>query len=226
MASDRYEEKYTKPDLRRRLKAEIKQSDQGGEPGQWSARKSQLLVKAYEKQGGGYREDEKDEAAQSLEAWTAQNWQTVDGQTNARQGEITKRYLPEDVWQSLSEAEKRQAEKTKRSGSKADEQYVAWTPAIKRAMREAGYAPEAEAEGNSTKAELYEQAQTLEISGRSQMGKAELQQAVSQAKAEALAAQTREQLYEQAQALAISGRSQMTKDELVKAIQAASANNP
>ena len=35
-----YEQKYTKPDLRRRLKDEIMQSDKKGKPGQWSARKS------------------------------------------------------------------------------------------------------------------------------------------------------------------------------------------
>ncbi|MGD1855835.1 MAG: Rho termination factor N-terminal domain-containing protein [Leptolyngbyaceae cyanobacterium] len=61
MSNQSYEEKYTKPDLRRQLKEEIKQSDRGGDPGQWSARKSQLLVKEYEKQGGGYKGDNRDE---------------------------------------------------------------------------------------------------------------------------------------------------------------------
>ena len=42
------EEKYTDPELRERLKEEIMQSDKGGEPGHWSARKSQLLVREYE----------------------------------------------------------------------------------------------------------------------------------------------------------------------------------
>lgn len=61
MSSQSYEEKYTQPDLRRKLKEEIKQSDRGGDPGQWSARKSQLLVKEYEKQEGGYKGDDSDE---------------------------------------------------------------------------------------------------------------------------------------------------------------------
>ena len=61
MSNSTYEEKYTKPDLRRRLKEEIKESDRGGDPGQWSARKSQLLVKEYEKQGGGYKGEAGDE---------------------------------------------------------------------------------------------------------------------------------------------------------------------
>ncbi|NJN04040.1 MAG: hypothetical protein HC873_08895 [Leptolyngbyaceae cyanobacterium SL_1_1] len=217
MSSDNYEEKYTQPDLRRRLKAEIKQSDKGGDPGQWSARKSQLLVQEYEKQGGGYKQDEKDEAAESLEEWTEQNWQTADGKGNARQGEITRRYLPEAVWNQLSDEEKLQAEKTKKSGSKNDQQFVEWTPAIKQAMQEAGYSPDAEAE--LTKEELYHQAQDLDISSRSKMDKSELQAAVAAAKSEDLSEQTRDQIYQQAQDLDISGRSQMNKDELIKAIE-------
>ena len=59
------EVKYMDPELRERLKEEIKASDKGGEPGQWSARKSQLLVKEYEK-AGGYRGD-KDEDQKRLE---------------------------------------------------------------------------------------------------------------------------------------------------------------
>lgn len=50
-----YERDYTDPKLRETLKEEIKQSDKGGKKGQWSARKSQLLTKEYEAQGGGYK---------------------------------------------------------------------------------------------------------------------------------------------------------------------------
>jgi hypothetical protein len=46
---------YTKPDLRKRLKESIQRSGKGGAPGQWSARKAQLLVRRYEEAGGGYR---------------------------------------------------------------------------------------------------------------------------------------------------------------------------
>lgn len=77
------DEKYTEPELRRKLKAELQASAKGGKKGQWSARKSQLLVQEYEKQGGGYR-GEKDEAAKSLETWTEENWQTKDGDAKAR----------------------------------------------------------------------------------------------------------------------------------------------
>ena len=46
---------YTKPDLRRRLFNEIKAGSKGGDPGEWSARKAQLLAARYKKAGGGYR---------------------------------------------------------------------------------------------------------------------------------------------------------------------------
>lgn len=47
---------YTKPDLRERIKNEIKNSNTGGTAaGKWSARKSQLLVKRYEAAGGKYK---------------------------------------------------------------------------------------------------------------------------------------------------------------------------
>ena len=46
---------YTKPELRERLKARIKAGSKGGKPGQWSARKAQLLAKAYKEKGGGYK---------------------------------------------------------------------------------------------------------------------------------------------------------------------------
>ena len=46
---------YTKPDLRERLKNKIKAGSSGGKPGQWSARKAQLLAQAYKKGGGGYK---------------------------------------------------------------------------------------------------------------------------------------------------------------------------
>ncbi|MGI4740677.1 MAG: hypothetical protein ACRYG7_36355 [Janthinobacterium lividum] len=48
------ENTYDDPALRERLKAEIRAAAKGGEPGTWSARKSQLLTLAYQKLGGGY----------------------------------------------------------------------------------------------------------------------------------------------------------------------------
>ena len=46
---------YTKPTMRKRLFEKIKAGTRGGPKGVWSARKAQLLVREYEKAGGGYR---------------------------------------------------------------------------------------------------------------------------------------------------------------------------
>lgn len=45
---------YTKPAMRKRLFEKIKAGDKGGKPGQWSARKAQMLARQYKAKGGGY----------------------------------------------------------------------------------------------------------------------------------------------------------------------------
>ena len=46
---------YTKPTMRKQQFNRIKAGGKGGNPGQWSARKAQMLAKAYKAAGGGYR---------------------------------------------------------------------------------------------------------------------------------------------------------------------------
>ena len=46
---------YTKPGMRKRLFEKIKAGSKGGNPGQWSARKAQMLAQQYKKAGGGYK---------------------------------------------------------------------------------------------------------------------------------------------------------------------------
>jgi len=46
---------YTKPEMRKRQFNRIKAGSKGGKPGQWSARKAQMLAKAYKDAGGGYK---------------------------------------------------------------------------------------------------------------------------------------------------------------------------
>lgn len=134
------DEKYTDPDLRERIKEEIKASDKGGRPGQWSARKSQLLTREYEKRGGGYVGD-KDDFQKDLEHWTGEEWQTRDGEANARQGGETKRYLPKKAWESMSEDERRATDARKREGSRRGAQHVSNTEEAKRARSEAQAPP-------------------------------------------------------------------------------------
>lgn len=46
---------YTKPGLRKALFNKIKAGSKGGDPQEWSARKAQILAKAYRAAGGGYK---------------------------------------------------------------------------------------------------------------------------------------------------------------------------
>jgi hypothetical protein len=46
---------YTKPTMRKALFEKIKAGSKGGDAGQWSARKAQMLAKQYEAKGGSYK---------------------------------------------------------------------------------------------------------------------------------------------------------------------------
>jgi hypothetical protein len=123
-----YEDDYTKPKLRARLKEEIQAGSKGGKKGQWSARKSQLLSQEYEKQGGDYKHKGKRSKSQkSLEQWSDQDWEHAsDGGS---------RYLPAIAWKVLTKDEREATErKKKRSGGR---QFVANTKAAKEARKAA-----------------------------------------------------------------------------------------
>tara|TARA_S200002703_G_scaffold36117_2_gene31252 strand:+ start:6324 stop:6503 length:180 start_codon:yes stop_codon:yes gene_type:complete len=46
---------YTKPSMRKALVSKVKAGGKGGSPGQWSARKAQMVAKQYKAKGGGYK---------------------------------------------------------------------------------------------------------------------------------------------------------------------------
>lgn len=46
---------YTKPTMRKALFNKIKAGSKGGDPGEWSARKAQMLAKEYKAKGGSYK---------------------------------------------------------------------------------------------------------------------------------------------------------------------------
>lgn len=73
MAQD--DSKYTKPALRERIKKRITAGSKGGKPGQWSARKAQMVASEYKKAGGGYKGGE-GEKQKSLKKWGKEDWQT------------------------------------------------------------------------------------------------------------------------------------------------------
>ena len=95
-----WDQKYTDPDLRGRLKDEVQADDKGGKPGQWSARKAQLLKAAYEREGGGYL-GEKDPHNHLVE-WTEEKWGTKSGGESLETGE---RYLPKAAREAMSDEE-------------------------------------------------------------------------------------------------------------------------
>ncbi|KAE8391996.1 hypothetical protein BDV23DRAFT_182112 [Aspergillus alliaceus] len=100
------QDNYTDPELREQVKAEVKQSDKGGKPGQWSARKAQLMASKYKKRGGDYatsKEEGQDESQKSLDQWGKEEWQTKEGSGTAKQDDGTrKRYLPKAAWEKMS----------------------------------------------------------------------------------------------------------------------------
>lgn len=104
---------YTDPAMRERLKRKIMAGDRGGRPGQWSARKAQLLAAEYEKAGGGYTGG-RSKAQRSLTRWTKQDWRTKSGKPSLETGE---RYLPAAAISALSSAEYAASTRAKREAT-------------------------------------------------------------------------------------------------------------
>jgi hypothetical protein len=128
-------DQYTKPELRERLKEKVKRGDKGGKPGQWSARKAQLLVQEYEKAGGDYTKP-RSASQRHLKAWGEEAWTTADGKPAERKGG-TSRYLPKKAWSKLTEGEKKATNAKKRAGSRKGKQFVANTGMAKGARKAA-----------------------------------------------------------------------------------------
>ena len=69
--------KYTKPALRERIKKRITAGSKGVKPGQWSARKAQMVAAAYKKAGGGYKGGQ-GKKQKDLKKWGKEKWMTKD----------------------------------------------------------------------------------------------------------------------------------------------------
>ena len=76
MAQD--DSKYTKPGLRERIKDRIMAGSKGGKPGQWSARKAQMVASEYKKSGGGYKGGGPSKKQKDLKKWGKEKWMTKD----------------------------------------------------------------------------------------------------------------------------------------------------
>lgn len=121
---------YTKASLRERLKNKIMAGSKGGNPGQWSARKAQLLANEYKKAGGSYS-GSKTTKQKSLSKWTKQKWTTSDGKPS----EGKKRYLPKKAWSALSSSEKKATNAAKAKGNKEGKQFVAQPKKVAKKVR-------------------------------------------------------------------------------------------
>jgi hypothetical protein len=113
---------YTKPELREKIKNRIMAGDKGGRPGQWSARKAQLLAIEYRKAGGGYR-GKPSKKQNSLKKWTKERWTTADGKPAYRNGKMT-RYLPAKAWSRLTPEQRKATIAKKLEGDKTGRQFV------------------------------------------------------------------------------------------------------
>ena len=126
---------YTNPTLREKIKAKVMAGSKGGRPGQWSARKAQLVTQEYGKEGGGYHGG-KSKSQKSLKNWGDEHWTTADGKP-AKRGKTMARYLPAKAWDALSDKEKKATDAPKRKASRSGRQYVANTAPAARARRAA-----------------------------------------------------------------------------------------
>jgi len=126
---------YTKPQLRESIKKRIMAGSRGGRPGQWSARKAQLVAQEYRRAGGGYR-GKPGKTQRSLRKWTRERWTTSDGKPALRKGRMT-RYLPAAAWKRLSPEQRRATIAKKLSGDKKGRQFVSNTARAAGASRSA-----------------------------------------------------------------------------------------
>ena len=114
---------YTKPGLRESIKNRILAGSNGGRPGQWSARKAQLVAQEYKKAGGGYT-GSKSKKQKSLSKWTKEEWGTRSGKPSTQGSKATgERYLPKKARQALSKKEYAATSAKKRRDTKAGRQF-------------------------------------------------------------------------------------------------------
>ncbi|KAI4847064.1 hypothetical protein E4T44_04716 [Aureobasidium sp. EXF-8845] len=150
-------DKYTDPELRDEVKEEIHNGDKGGAPGQWSARKAQMMAAEYKKRGGGYTTDKKDqdESQQHLSKWSEEDWQTKEGSGNAKDSSGTQhRYLPKKAWENMTEEEKKETdEKKQEEGKEEGKQYVENTEKAKESRKKANEEEDEKFEEEKKKAE-------------------------------------------------------------------------
>jgi hypothetical protein len=162
--------KKTNPKLWEKVKEEVTESAKGGRPGQWSARKAQMAVQEYKKEGGGYIGPKASD--NSLVKWTGEDWGTESGKKSTETGE---RYLPKEAREALSPSEYADTTAKKRRDTARGRQFSRQPKAI--AEKTAAYR-----DGSPARRGLLNEARGLSIKGRSSMNKDELTRAIAAAR--------------------------------------------
>ena len=155
------------PALWKRVKQRVMEGAKGGEPGTWSARKAQLAVSEYKKEGGGYKG--RKTADNHLAQWTHEEWGTKSGD---KSGETGERYLPKHARETLSDSEYKRTSDKKRADKVKGKQFSAQPRDV------AAKVADAKLE-EMTRTELMERARRRDIPGRSKMTKADLVHALA-----------------------------------------------
>jgi len=157
----------THPELWEKIKTKITKGHEGGEAGQWSARKAQLAVQEYKKRGGAYLD--RKNVSDSLKRWP-------DG-AHGKAGS-----------QKRGGGENAHSSRRKAGASAARARSEKWEPVFgkierksKKIERDGGVSLKS-SRSTPNREELLYQARYLDIEGRSNMLKAELQEAIRLAK--------------------------------------------
>lgn len=159
------------PKLWDKVKTEVTESDKGGKPGQWSARKAQAATKAYKEAGGGYKGAKSED--NHLKQWTDEAWDTKSGKASGETGE---RYLPKKAREAVTDGEYERSSDKKRADTAKGKQFSKQPQDV--AEKTAAARKTSRSGSESTKAELMKKAQAKKIPGRSKMSKDELEKAL------------------------------------------------
>ncbi|MBB3019364.1 hypothetical protein FHR70_002429 [Microvirga lupini] len=163
--------KKTNSRLWETVKAKVTKSAKGGKEGQWSARKAQMAVAEYKKEGGGY--EGRKTSDNHLKQWQDEDWGTKSGRKSQETGE---RYLPRKSREKLTDSEYKRSSDKKRADTRTGKQFSKQPRDV---AKKAARARKSAHRTATTKVQLMERARKRNIPGRSRMTKAELERALA-----------------------------------------------